>query len=68
MRLESKKKADREAIRVFSDNLRELLLSPPLGRKNVLAVDPGFQPQNLLIAETVLPPSKYATLESRPFA
>jgi putative ABC transport system permease protein len=30
-----------------------------------LAVDPGFQPQNLLIAETVLPPSKYATLESR---
>jgi protein Tex len=43
MRLESKKKADLEAIRVFSDNLRELLLSPALGSKNVLAVDPGFR-------------------------
>ncbi|MDB6109413.1 MAG: RNA-binding transcriptional accessory protein, partial [Pedosphaera sp.] len=43
MRLESKKKADLEAIRVFSENLRELLLSPPLGRKNVLAIDPGFR-------------------------
>jgi protein Tex len=43
MRLESKKKADQEAIRVFADNLRQLLLSPPLGRKNVLAVDPGFR-------------------------
>jgi uncharacterized protein len=43
MRLESKKKADREAIRVFADNLRQLLLAPPLGRKNVLAIDPGFR-------------------------
>ena len=43
VRLESKKRADTEAIRVFSDNLRELLLSPPLGRKNVLAIDPGFR-------------------------
>ena len=42
-RLESKKKADAEAIRVFADNLRELLLTPPLGRKNVLAIDPGFR-------------------------
>ena len=43
MRVESKKRADTEAIRVFSDNLRELLLSSPLGRKNVLAIDPGFR-------------------------
>jgi len=42
-RLESKKKADREAIRVFADNLRQLLLAPPLGPKNVLAIDPGFR-------------------------
>lgn len=43
VRLELKKRADLEAIRVFSQNLRELLLAPPLGRKNVLAVDPGFR-------------------------
>ena len=43
MRLESKKKADLEAIRVFAENLRELLLAPALGQKNVLAVDPGFR-------------------------
>ena len=43
IRLESKKRADTEAIRVFSENLRELLLSSPLGRKNVLAIDPGFR-------------------------
>jgi uncharacterized protein len=43
MRLESKKRADQEAIRVFADNLRQLLLAPPLGRKNVLAIDPGFR-------------------------
>ena len=43
MRLESKKKADLEAIRVFAENLRELLLAPALGRKNVLAIDPGFR-------------------------
>ncbi len=38
-----KKKADEEAIRVFADNLRQLLLEPPLGQKNVLAIDPGFR-------------------------
>jgi uncharacterized protein len=38
-----KKRADEEAIRVFADNLRELLLAPPLGQKNVLAIDPGFR-------------------------
>jgi len=43
MRIESKKKADTEAIRVFVDNLRELLLASPLGRKNVMAIDPGFR-------------------------
>ena len=42
-RIESKKRADTEAIRVFADNIRELLLAPPLGRKNVLAIDPGFR-------------------------
>ena len=39
----TKERADSEAIRVFADNLRELLLSPPLGRRNVLAIDPGFR-------------------------
>jgi uncharacterized protein len=43
IRLAAKKKADEEAIRVFVDNLRQLLLAPPLGRKNVLAIDPGFR-------------------------
>jgi uncharacterized protein len=38
-----KERADAEAIRVFTDNLRQLLLSPPLGEKNVLAIDPGFR-------------------------
>lgn len=42
-RLESKKKADAEAVRVFADNLRELLLSAPLGQKRVMGVDPGFR-------------------------
>jgi uncharacterized protein len=43
LRLETKKRADAEAIRVFTENLRELLLASPLGRKNVLAIDPGFR-------------------------
>lgn len=38
-----KEKADEEAIRVFCENLRQLLLAPPLGKKNVLAIDPGFK-------------------------
>lgn len=42
-RLTAKKRADAEAIRVFVENMRQLLLSPPLGRKNVLAIDPGFR-------------------------
>lgn len=40
---ESKQKADAEAIRVFAENLRQLLLSPPLGQKRVLGIDPGFR-------------------------
>ncbi len=39
----SKEKADKEAIRVFADNLRQLLLGAPLGQKRVLALDPGFR-------------------------
>ena len=39
----TKKRADEEAIRVFAENLRQLLLSPPLGQKNLLAIDPGFR-------------------------
>lgn len=40
---EAKARADEKAITVFADNLRQLLLEPPLGQKNVLAVDPGFR-------------------------
>ena len=43
IRLDTKKRADEEAIRVFAENLRQLLLAPPLGQKNVLAIDPGFR-------------------------
>ena len=39
----TKEKADLEAIQVFADNLRQLLLAPPLGSKRVLAIDPGFR-------------------------
>lgn len=40
---ESKEKADLEAIRVFAENLRQLLLASPLGEKRVLAIDPGYR-------------------------
>jgi len=40
---EAKEKADKEAIKVFSTNLRQLLLAPPLGSKRILAIDPGFR-------------------------
>jgi uncharacterized protein len=43
VRLETKKRADREAIKIFADNLRELLLAPPLGQKGVMAIDPGIR-------------------------
>lgn len=61
----SKLKADKEAIRVFSENLRQLLLAPPLGQKRVLGIDPGFRTGcklvcldaqgNLLHNETIYP-------------
>ena len=60
-----KEKADREAIKVFADNLRQLLLASPLGQKRVLALDPGFrtgcklvcldEQGNLLHNETIYP-------------
>jgi uncharacterized protein len=40
---EAKEKADLESIRVFGDNLTQLLLSPPVGQKRTLAIDPGFR-------------------------
>jgi protein Tex len=43
IRLMTKKRADEEAIRVFAENLRQLLLAAPLGQKKVLAIDPGFR-------------------------
>jgi uncharacterized protein len=43
IRVTTKERADAEAIRVFAENLRQLLLAPPLGQKNVLAIDPGFR-------------------------
>ena len=43
LRTDLKKRADTEAIRVFSENLRQLLLAPPLGPKRLMAVDPGFR-------------------------
>lgn len=42
-RMSSKTKADEEAIRVFAENLRQLLLASPLGHKRVMALDPGFR-------------------------
>ncbi|XWW46075.1 RNA-binding transcriptional accessory protein [Fibrella sp. USSR17] len=59
----SKEKADQEAIRIFAGNLRQLLLSPPLGQQRVMAIDPGYRTgcktvcldaQGNLIADTVL--------------
>jgi uncharacterized protein len=65
LRSELKKKADESAVAVFKKNLEQLLLSPPLGRKRVLAVDPGFRTGckvvcldsngNLLHNETIYP-------------
>ena len=62
---EAKEKADKEAIKVFSTNLRQLLLAPPVGSKRVLAIDPGFrtgckvvcldESGNLLVNATIYP-------------
>ncbi len=43
MRMDSRGRADLEAIRIFAENLRELLMAPPLGQKALLAIDPGFR-------------------------
>jgi uncharacterized protein len=43
IRVMTKERADAEAIRVFAENLRNLLMSPPLGAKRVMGVDPGFR-------------------------
>jgi uncharacterized protein len=65
IRLETKNRADGEAIRIFVENVRQLLLASPLGQKNVLAIDPGFrtgckvvcldQQGKLLHTETIYP-------------
>jgi uncharacterized protein len=65
IRAMAKRRADAYAIRVFVDNLRQLLMAPPLGQKNVLAIDPGFRSGckivcldkqgNLLHNETIFP-------------
>jgi len=62
----SKEKADEEAIKVFAENLRQLLLAPPLGQKRTLAIDPGYrtgckvvcldEQGNLLHNENIYPP------------
>ena len=43
LRVQAKEKADEEAIRVFAENARQLLLAAPMGQKNVMAIDPGFR-------------------------
>lgn len=43
LRLSTKERAEKDAIRVFADNLRQLLLAPPLGAKRVMGIDPGFR-------------------------
>jgi len=71
----AKEKADKEAINVFAENLRQLLLSAPLGEKRILALDPGFRSGcklvcldengNLLHNETIYPhPPQKETFDS----
>ena len=69
MRLELKKRADEEAVKIFASNLRELLMASPLGQKNVLAIDPGFRTgckvvilnrQGALLANDVIYPEQGA--------
>lgn len=62
---DAKEKADLESVRIFGDNLRQLLLAPPVGQKRVLAIDPGFrtgckvvcldEQGNLLYNEAIFP-------------
>lgn len=67
VRLYTKKKADEEAIKVFAENLRQLLLGAPLGEKAVMAIDPGFRtgcklvclgPQGQLLHHDVIYPNE----------
>src|SRR5690606_24101792 len=67
VRLYTKKKADEEAIKVFAENLRQLLLGAPLGEKAVMAIDPGFRtgcklvclgPQGQLLHNDVIYPNE----------
>ncbi len=74
LRADLKQKADESSIKVFAENLRQLLLSPPLGQKNILAIDPGFRSGcklvcldrngNLLANENIYPhpPQNQSTL------
>lgn len=73
-RLAAKKTADIEAIRVFVENIRELLLAPPLGQKKVLAIDPGFRTgcklavldaQGKLLFDDVIYPTTGAEMQVR---
>ncbi|MCE1197925.1 MAG: RNA-binding transcriptional accessory protein [Marinilabiliales bacterium] len=72
---ESKNQADLEAIKVFAENLRQLLLAPPLGQKRVMGIDPGFRSGckvvcldaqgNLLHNETIYPhPPQSETIQA----
>lgn len=68
---EWKKKADEEAIKLFADNLRQLLMAPPLGHKRVMGIDPGFrtgckvvcldQQGNLLYHDVIYPQRERTT-------
>lgn len=75
--IQSKEKADEAAIRVFAENLRQLLLAPPLGQKRVMGIDPGYRTGckvvcldaqgNLLHNETIYPhpPKNEHSISSR---
>ncbi len=73
LRLITKERADKDAIRVFADNLRQLLLAPPLGAKRVMGIDPGFRTGckvvclnrqgKLLHYDTIYPHTSSAQLE-----
>ncbi len=73
IRAEMKERADHEAVRVFADNVRDLLLAPPLGRKRVLAIDPGYRTggkvvcldsQGKLLADDVIYPTGSETQQA----
>ncbi len=73
-RMTSKLAADREAVRVFAENIRELLLAAPLGQKRTLAIDPGFRTgcklavldaQGKLLCDDVIHPTAGSDLQLR---